>query len=404
MRALDLSEHQWSEPYHLAPAELDTLRGVVQPLAVEPAPTLEGTYRLRPGSTVGAFETATLSVTIQPKISIPRLLSLVCYAMAKFKPRPDLFDYPQNYGLPDVLALAFVSAARRAFGNGLLHGYRTEEDSLHSVRGRIRFDDQIRHQLGIAPPIEVRYSEFTDDILVNRLVKAATYRLARMRLQFAPARRQLGWVADSLNNVTLLEFAPCALPEINFDRLNEHYGEVVSLSRLILRRSTFELERADVRASGFLVDMDEVFQEFVTEALRQKLKLPPHRFLEKNIESLDDGDRISLRPDLTWWEETDCVFVGDAKYKNISERSVPTGDIYQILAYATALDLPGGLLIYAQDEANAGTYCTRHSRKRLEVAALDLSGTLDVTLNRISDVAAVANKLRNKARSNRRTR
>ena len=401
MRALDLSEHDRSGPHILTASELDTLRQVVQPLTIEQDPAPEGSYHLRPGSTVGAFETATLSVIIRPKIAIPQLLSLVCFAMEEFKPRRELFDYPQDYGLPDVLALAFVSAARRAFSNGLLHGYRTEEDALNTVRGRIRFDDQIRHRSGVAPPIEVRYDEFTEDILANQLVKAAAYRLARMRFQFAPARLKLGWVADTVGNVSLLEFAPSALPGINFDRLNEHYREVISLSRLILRQSTFELERANVRASGFLVNMDKVFQEFVTVALRQALELPSDRFLEKNICSLDDGGQITLRPDLTWWEGSTCVFVGDAKYKNISEHSVPVGDMYQLLAYVTALDLPGGLLVYAQDEANAGIYCTRHSGKKLQVAALDLSGTLDETLRRVSDLACTVRKFRDEATRDR---
>ena len=45
--------------------------------------------------------------------------------------------------------LALIAAARRAFGRGLLRGYLTEEEALHTVRGRIRFDEQIRRRYGI---------------------------------------------------------------------------------------------------------------------------------------------------------------------------------------------------------------------------------------------------------------
>ena len=38
-------------------------------------------------------------------------------------------------------------------------GYRTQEDALHAVRGRIRFDDQIRRRFSIPLPIEVRYDD-----------------------------------------------------------------------------------------------------------------------------------------------------------------------------------------------------------------------------------------------------
>ena len=84
---------------------------------------------------------------------------------------------------------------------------------------------------------------------------------------------------------------------------------------------------------------------------------------------------MRLRPDLTWRDGSRCTFVGDVKYKQ-TDNGVPNADLYQLLAYTTALDLPGGLLIYAQGERKPSTHTVRHSGKRLEVAALDLSGTL----------------------------
>ena len=152
------------------------------------------------------------------------------------------FDFQEEAALPDTLALALAAAARRAFARGLLHGYRTEEEALHTVRGRIRFDEQIRRRFGIAMPVEVRYDEFTDDIVENRLVKAAVARLGEMRLRSRQARRGLGWTAAMLENVSLAEYTPKDVPEVTFDRLNEHYRGVVGLSRLILRHSAFEAQ------------------------------------------------------------------------------------------------------------------------------------------------------------------
>jgi 5-methylcytosine-specific restriction enzyme subunit McrC len=386
-REIDLEEYMRSEPHELSVDERDALRLALPSLTIQPVPGTDRAYHLTPGSIVGAVEIESLSVIVRPKIGIPQLLSLVCYAMSKFRPQDELFDYPQHYGLPDVLALAFVSAARRAFPNGLLHGYRTEEEALNTVRGRIRFDEQVRRRFGVAPPVEVRYDEFTEDILANQLVKAAAYRLARMRLRFPAARSRLAWVADMVDSVSLMAFTPNAVPEVRFDRLNEHYREVVSLSRLILRHSAFESGRGNVRASGFLIDINAVFQEFVTEALRQALGVSSRQFRERPIPSLDEGNRVHLRPDLTWWDGTSCIFVGDAKYKNVSTGPVPNSDLYQLLAYVTALDLPGGLLIYAKGEADVSAYRSRYSGKRLEVAALDLSGTLDEALHRVRHLA-----------------
>ena len=400
MRQVDLEEYEPSTPVRLSVAERDALRAIPS-LAVERADIEDSraAYILKPGSTVGAAEVGDLSVLIRPKIPIPQLLSLACYAMSKFKPRPEMFDYPREYALPDILALALVSTARRAFGRGLLHGYRTEEEALYTVRGRIMFADQIRRRFDIPLPVEVRYDEFTDDILENRLVKAAAARLGRMRLRSRDARVGLGRTAAILDNVAPVDFPPSNVPEVPFDRLNEHYRGVVGLSRLILRHSAFESGRGRVRAAGFLMDMSKVFQEFVTQALRDALGVSPNAFGERNIPSLDEDGTVSLKPDLVWREGSSWTFVGDAKYKYIRDGNVPSADLYQMLAYVTALDLPGGMLIYAKGEREQATYRVRHSGKRLEVASLDLSGTLDDVLNRVESLANNVRALRDQARS-----
>ena len=398
MRQLSLQEYEQSEAVELTRKERDEFRDLVPSLGIEPAAGLDGAYWLRPGSTVGAVEIGDLSVLIQPKIGIPQLLSLACYAMGVFKSQEErLFDFEEEQALPDTLAIALAASARRAFSRGLLHGYRTEAEALHTVRGRIRFADQIRHRFGIPLPIEVRYDEFTDDINENQLVKAAAMRLGGMRLRSQQARRNLGWIAAMLENVSPVEFTPKDVPEVSFDRINEHYRGVVGLSRLILRHSAFESKRGEVRATGFLMDMNTLFQEFVTVALREALGVSERVFRESNIDTLDDNDEVKLKPDLTWWQASQCLFVGDAKYKRIENESVPNADLYQLLAYVTALDLPGGLLIYAQGEAETAIYQVRHSGKRLEVAALDLGGSLDAVLKRVDVLAERVKALRDEA-------
>ena len=322
-------------------------------LTIEPAQGERDAYKLTSGSTVGALVIGGLSVLIRPKISIPQLLSLACYAMGDFKSRERRwFDFQEQPALPDTLALALAAAARRAFARGLLHGYLAHEEALPTVRGRIRFDDQLRHRFGLPLPVEVRYDEFTDDILANRLVKAAVARLGGMRLRLPKARRDLGRVAGLLDNVSLVAFPPNNLPQVSFDRLNQHYRDVVGLSRLILRHSAFQSSRGTVRAAGFLIDMNTLFQEFVAQALREELNVSERVLRSEQDLPLDTQGRARIKPDLSWWDGEVCTFVGDAKYKNVSGERAPSADLYQLLAYTTALDLPGGLLVYAQGETS----------------------------------------------------
>ncbi len=394
MRTIELKENRKSVPHALSQDQVDALRQI-KSLTIERADGPNPEYHLTPGSVVGAVEVDGLSVRIRPKIGVRQLLSLACYAEARVDPQPYDFDFHQEAALPDFLARALTAAARRAFSRGLLHGYVTREEAMYAVRGRIRFAEQMRRRFSMPMPVEVRYDEYTDDITANRLVKAAATTLGMMRLRSSEARNGLVRIVATLDNVSLVEFPAGNVPKVKFDRLNEHYRDVVALSTMVLQHNAHQFERGAVRASGLLVDMTKLFQDFVTVALREELGVSEERFGESEIDTLDvpangDRGRVGLRPDLVWRDGSHCVFVGDAKYKS----SVPNSDLYQMLAYVTALDLPGGLLIYAEGEPEAAKYTVRNSGKLLEVVALDLSGTLECVLQRVRGVAARVRNLR----------
>ena len=103
---------------------------------------------------------------------------------------------------------------------------------------------------------------------------------------------------------------------------------------------------------------------------------------------------MRLRPDLVWQDGSRCVFVGDAKYKRIDDDRMRNADLYQLLAYVTALDLPGGILVYAKGEAEVAEYEVRHSGKLLKVSALDLTGNLESVLNRVQSIAEQVRAMR----------
>ena len=401
MRLIHLKEHTESEPQQLSIRERDALNRF---LTISPVRHKEDEYTLNPGSTVGALEIGgtmdgqgtdepRLSVLIHPKIGIPQLLSIACYAQGEIKFQPKDFNFKEEPALPDVLARALASHARRAFSRGLLHGYRTEEESLHTVRGRIMFAEQIRRRFGVPLPVEVRYDDFTDDVLANRLVKAAAAQLGNMALRSTEVRQDLRRITAVLDNVSWEEFPASAVPPVRFDRLNEHYRSVVTLSRIILRHGAFEAQPGAVRAAGFLMDMNVVFQEFVTTALREELGVSEGvLYSDKGLKGprkihLDDAKNVRLKPDLTLWKDGRCTFVGDAKYKRTNVESVPNADLYQLLAYTTTLDLPGGLLIYAHGETKPIIHQVRYSGKLLEIFTLDISGDLDDVLNRVERLA-----------------
>ena len=379
MRQIDLREYGTTQAARISAVELDILQRHQSQLGITVTPTVgrPDSYDLTARSIVGAVDLDDLSIRIRPKLPVGRLVALLAYATDAVDVTKS-FDFAEHSELVEAVADALAHEARRAFRRGLLNGYRATEEALPAVRGRIRFDAQVRRRFGLAPPVEVRYDDFTADITANRLVKAAVARLGRMRLRRRRNRADLRWTAAVLADVASVEYRPAEVPTVTFDRLNRHYRRVVALARLVLQWSAFEADRGNVRVPGFLVDMNRLFEQFVVQALREELGVSAQVLRSGVVGTLDEAGQIRLQPDLSWWHRGRCTFVGDVKYKNITARA-PNPDIYQLLAYATAFDLPGGLLIYA-GTSRPTAHEVRYAGKHLEVVSIDLSGSLSETL------------------------
>ena len=166
----------------------------------------------------------------------------------------------------------------------------------------------------------------------------------------------------------------------------------MELARLIIESSSLELRHGEVTGAAFMIDMNKVFERFLRTALREALRLAERQWPEREKDrhlTLDAAGRINLFPDLVWLDGREQpVFVGDAKYKRIVPSGWPNADIYQMLAYCTASDLPSGLLVYAAGEDAAACHRIKHAGKTIEVATLDLTGTPDEMLAAVRQLAS----------------
>ena len=351
------------------------------------APEEEGdAWILRPSSKIGALQLDDLSIVVRPKIPIDRVMFLVVYSL---DPREwqKWFNLEPAAGLLESIIPAFTHHTHRAIRRGLLQGYRREEEALHTVRGRVRFNDQINRRLGVPLPIEVTYDEFTEDIEENRLLKTALHRLAHLPVRSERARKDLNALRPTFNTVEIGDYRR-GTPELRYTRLNSHYRPAVELARLIIENSSLELFHGQVTGASFMLDMNAVFEKFLFTALREALKLSGREWQSQARLTLDKDGKVALYPDLSWWGDGRCRFVGDAKYKRLAPAGFQHADLYQMLAYCTAADLPSGMLVYPRGESDTGQYRIKHSGKTIEVDSLDLEGEPDDILSEINCIAA----------------
>ncbi|WP_433213240.1 McrC family protein [Dactylosporangium sp. CS-047395] len=320
---------------------------------VDAALTLDGRLRLTARSVVGVLEVPVeggpVELRVRPKLPIRRLLWLLGHAHDTRGWRNDPADLAAEEEFVPALAVAFAAAASRALAPGVLQGYRVAEETLPLLRGRLREADQLRRGLGRALPLEVRYDDYSIDIPENQILRAAIERLHRTPEVPTATRRGLHRLGQALAEVTRLA-AGAQLPATTTTRLTARYGPALRLARLILAGHGLEHGSGGVRASGFAFDLNAAFQDWLTAVLRHALTAAHGgEVIAERPMHLDAGGRIGMYPDISWWRDRQCLAVADAKYKKTSGASPPNADVYQMLAYCTALGLRAGHLVYATD-------------------------------------------------------
>ncbi|MFI1531129.1 McrC family protein [Streptomyces griseus] len=375
--------------------------GILQSAA--PAPGKEGHWVLRAGSRVGAVRLPGGQVVrIMPKTPVRRLFFLLGFSLDPARAWRDSREGTIDTGEHDDIVPALAHAVERqidaALRRGVLQGYREVEESALVVRGRLREAEQIRRHFGRTPPVEIAYDAYTGDTAENRILRAAAERLLRLPGVPGPVRRRLahqrGRLADARSLIREQE-----LPRWQPSRLNSRYQPALRLAEAVLRGTSPEHRPAGdepLSVDGFLLDMNKLFEDFVTVALREAFR--EHRLTAylQDSHHLDTAGLVRIRPDLVvrTGDGRTPLAVIDAKYKVEKADGLHNADLYQALAYATVLGLNKAHLVYAAGRQSErfhkvrGSAAGRDGREvRLYQHTLDLSGEPGQILSTLRDIA-----------------
>jgi 5-methylcytosine-specific restriction enzyme subunit McrC len=375
-------------------AQLLARSGIVD---VQPSGTV-AVWRVRAARHVGAAQVGDLEVRIAPKVPVDRLLFLVGYATSGQRWREEDLLIGEAPQLVPVLAEALWRQAERALRQGLLQGYRTVDESSPVLRGRLREADQMHRHRGLPWPLEIRHDEFTVDVPENQILRTAIDRIRRVPRVDPAARQRLRHLAARLSEAHVLP-AGRPVPAWWPSRLNIGYQPALRLAELVLRATSIELGGGGVAVNGLLLDMPRIFEEFVTTALREALEWAyGGRVHGQLVRHLDLAGRVAIRPDIVWLRQRRVAAVVDAKYKAEAPAGYPNADLYQLLAYCTALGLGRGHLVYAKGAGVPAVHTVRNTDVDIVCHALDLAAPPAGLLAQVRCLAADLSTGRNHAR------
>ena len=238
---------------------------------VEVRPHGHDIWRLLPQGKVGSVRVGDFQVEVEPKgkLGLAHLLFLLGYT-ADPGFRPELVVGQRDAELWPALGYSLAQSVEKALERGVLQGYRTTDEALRTIRGRIRFGDQISARPGLLMPIEVTHDEFTVDTAENQILLAALNLMLGVPRLDSVVRRRLLHLVGRLQGVALLPRGAGA-PAWHPSRLNARYHGALRLAEIVLRNAAAKPGADGIEVASFVVTMWEVFENFVTVALTEAL-------------------------------------------------------------------------------------------------------------------------------------
>jgi len=342
-RTIVLRERSTTRGIRLDDGELRALRDLGGGLRIL-ATGRPGIYDVETGPHVGSIVGRTIRCVVHPKFAIRRLL----YLLSRTDTLPELTkDVPlsSDEDLLEAMQYLYCEALDEATRHGLLRDYRTDEAELPFVRGKLNVARLVTRRFMAFPPLPCDFDRYTVDVEANRRLLAAAEVVERL----APERR----ISRKLRAMTCRfegvgrRYEPHLLP-LSLDRRWRKYTTALRMAELILSRASIELRKGHIEAVGFWIDMDRLFEDFVTKTIGEALGTSKRRWRRHPNDLWLDVDRkLSIMPDVVHY---DGHAVPDVvvDVKNKSTTIGNSSDIYQMLAYCEGAKTAHGVIVYAE--------------------------------------------------------
>lgn len=297
-------------------------------------------------------------------------------------------DFPH---VCDLMAAILAQGIANQIKRGLGREYMARIDELSTPTGKIDISASVRQGSLRRKRLLCEFDEFTENALLNQVLKATALLLVRAPAVAEERRKALKKLLPAFFAVEHIDPKQIPWRRIRYDRNSAAYKMLMAICRMTIRGLLITERGGVARMARFLDEqsMHQLYERFVREYYRRHY--PGFHVSSAQIGwDLDDGEDGMLLPkmqsDITI-EYGGRTLIIDTKYYShtmqsnglFGSLSLHSGNLYQIFAYVKNRDrertgMVSGLLLYAKtDEDVTPDASYRIGGNHIGVKTLDLN-------------------------------
>ncbi|WP_148789540.1 McrC family protein [Campylobacter concisus] len=250
----------------------------------------------------------------------------------------------QNLPLLEIFISMFLCELEALVKNGIKSDYVAIEENLNFLKGKLNINEQIKRNSIHKERFYVGYSEFLNDIKINRIIKK-TLKFLYKKSNSSKNQQKIRELLFIFDEVSECEDYKNFFAKLVITRQVKHYEQTLLWCKIFLLGNTFTPYKGDDLALALLFDMNALFESYVGNFIKKSFPCTILQHSEKHL--VENPKSFRLRPDIFLKDK----FIADTKWKIISSSNdISQADLYQLYAYGKKHECSKLYLIYPKIE------------------------------------------------------
>ncbi len=339
-----------------------------------------GNNRIKFSNYVGVIQVNNLTIEILPKadfsenseetqnkwhnallemLNVCKLIKLDSITNAKLKLK--------SATILDLYFDLFLTETERIARHGFKKAYRNISENINKVKGKIKFERQIKFNYIHKEKFFVEHCIYDNDHLLNRIILKALVILSKLSNNPLFINR-INKLLLYFENISEVNISENDFSKIIFNRSSERYQQAIQLAKLIILKYSPDLKCGKENVLAILFDMNILYETYIY----RKIKL-----LEININI--SNIKVHKQKRKPFWENrgirADIIietnnknYVIDTKWKLLKEDKPSDSDLKQMFVYNLHYNSDLSILLYPKTTLNTMSkkpfrndlYCDRY--------------------------------------------
>ena len=257
----------------------------------------------------------------------------------------------QHLNLLEVYFELYLTEIEILIHRGLVKKYRKNTSNVKTLKGKLEFAGNIRHNLVHKERFYTTHQVYDYDHLLHQTLAHALEILEQFSkgsYLFDRCKRVLLNFPDT----TPLKVTKKQIEGIVLNRKTAPYSQALELARLIILNYSPDISTGREKMISLLFDMNRLWEEFILIQIRKELAGTSYSVKGQDSQTFIGSNY--LKPDVVIQHDEDSkkVYIIDTKWKRPTNHSSSISDLRQMYAYNRFWKAKKAMLLYPGESKN----------------------------------------------------